>query len=402
MRMEELSESRYIKGTDAVERYLLNLVQEYFKNSNIAATTSREYIIKKAVERMKEEISFDSIGVLSITLPSGEIRTGAVTITLEDLNGEPLISPKLSAFNVNFGQEQNTACEGNDPRLSNARKPLPHQHEISDVIGLEGILSTITGKVERVYGLSHTHDNQNVLDMLVYTGNNTIIDLTLLETLEDKVVKLIEEVRQEIIDYREEINDKVTEIDTKIADILNQINTIKQYILDTNQEYYDLSKKYTDEQVQAAQDIVNAELEKLFTRDMLSDALTIANNIHTLAGSMEFVLKDHFDFTTSASITLPVDSAILDELNVRGQLLQDCSIETFLEYEDVSIGKIVRTTLPHILFNNNLVDGSIQLSTVYSTNQIVLVFDSASLTVSEEIKNAKVIYNVYAKQLVTL
>ena len=106
MRMEELSDSRYIKNTDTVERYLLNLVQEYFKNSNIAPTTSKEYIIKRAVERMREEISYDSIGVLSITLPDGEKRTGAITITLEDLNGEPLISPKYSAFNVNFGNEK--------------------------------------------------------------------------------------------------------------------------------------------------------------------------------------------------------------------------------------------------------------------------------------------------------
>ena len=155
---------------------------------------------------MKEEITFDSIGVLSITLPDGEMRTGAVTITLEDLNGEPLISPKLTAFNVNFGTEAKTACEGNDPRLSDARKPLKHEHEISDIIGLEGILSTLTGKIERVDGFLHEHANSNVLNMLVYTGDNSTIDLTILETLEDKIIAIVEQIRKEIITYKEDIN----------------------------------------------------------------------------------------------------------------------------------------------------------------------------------------------------
>ena len=37
MRMEELSDSRYIKSTDQVERYLLGLVEEYCKNSNVSS-----------------------------------------------------------------------------------------------------------------------------------------------------------------------------------------------------------------------------------------------------------------------------------------------------------------------------------------------------------------------------
>ena len=102
MRMEELSESRYVKNTDSVEKYLLNVVKEYFKNnSNVASTTSREYIIKKAVKRMKEEITFEGIGVLSVALPDDVTpRTGAVVITLQDLHGEPEITTKYSAFNV--------------------------------------------------------------------------------------------------------------------------------------------------------------------------------------------------------------------------------------------------------------------------------------------------------------
>ena len=60
MRMEELSENRYIKGTDTVEKYLLNLVRDFFKQQDFQSPeTSREYIIEKALERMKEEHSFE-------------------------------------------------------------------------------------------------------------------------------------------------------------------------------------------------------------------------------------------------------------------------------------------------------------------------------------------------------
>ena len=44
MRMEELEDSRYIKSTDSVEKYLLGIIQEYFKNSNTALEGSKEFI----------------------------------------------------------------------------------------------------------------------------------------------------------------------------------------------------------------------------------------------------------------------------------------------------------------------------------------------------------------------
>ena len=207
MRLEELMDNRTIKTPDHVERYLLQLVRDYFDNNvNFAPQTSREYIIKKAVERMREEVVFNTIGVLSIVLPNGEIRTGEVKITLDDLNGEPLIENKLSAFNVNFGTTKGTACEGNDIRLYDDRKPLEHVHELSDVIGLNGILSTLKGKLERMDGSLHEHNNKKVIDMLVYTGNHSSIDLASLETLESKVIKLIDSIQEDFINYRHEVN----------------------------------------------------------------------------------------------------------------------------------------------------------------------------------------------------
>ena len=46
MRIEELTNNQFIKGTDSVERYLLDVIKQYFKSNNIE-TDSREYIIRK-------------------------------------------------------------------------------------------------------------------------------------------------------------------------------------------------------------------------------------------------------------------------------------------------------------------------------------------------------------------
>ena len=65
MRMEELANNNFIKGTDSVERYLLDIIKQYFSSNNID-DDSREYIIKKAVEQMKKELNIDNAGVVSV------------------------------------------------------------------------------------------------------------------------------------------------------------------------------------------------------------------------------------------------------------------------------------------------------------------------------------------------
>ena len=40
---------------------------------------------------------------------------------------------KNSAFNKNFGSEEETVCEGNDARLSDTRVPKAHTHKVSDI-----------------------------------------------------------------------------------------------------------------------------------------------------------------------------------------------------------------------------------------------------------------------------
>ena len=400
--MEELSESRYIKSTDTVERYLLNLVEQYFSTHSIASTTSREYIIKKAIERMKEELSYDDIGVLSITLPSGEKRTGAISITLADLHGEPLIAPKLSAFNVAFGDEQNTACEGNDPRLSDARVPIDHNHAIENIIGLEGQLSTILGKVNRVNGLSHSHANKQVLDMLVYTGDKTTIDLDIIFSLEEKINEIVEQIRSEIIEYKSIINEKVEIINAEIIFIQNQLVALRALIIAKNEEYLAQAKAYTNSEIAKLRLYIQQLIAGFITRDDISDLINIAQNVYTLAGSMRFTISSVINTSSTAKEQIKeinIGQDILTELAARSANLMNCQIEALIEYQ--SGGSTLYAPLPYVVFSNNSIDGSIQLGTVYSEEKVVFKFTTISGVVPLEIKSASIIYNVYSKKQIT-
>lgn len=404
MRMEELSDGRYIKNPDTVERYLLNLVQDYFNSSNIASPQSKEYIIQKAVERMKEEITFDNIGVLSITLPNGDTKTGSVSISLEDLNGEPLIYPKLSAFNVNFGTEAKTACEGNDPRLSDARKPLEHTHEIDEVIGLKGALSSLTGKIDRVDGLVHSHLNKNVLDVLVYTGNKDSIDLIALETLEHKVTTDIDAITQGLLEYSKETNTKINEINNKYSETETYLENLQQNNTNANDEYLSLAKQYTDDSINDLNTFINTELNQLTTKELINNALSSATNSFALAGTMTFNLSDILDFTLTSkqlNAIINVNAEIITKLTNIGQTLQDCQITPILQYAEASTGNTVYGTLPFVIISDGAINGYIQSENIYSKNQIALSIAGFS-NVPDEIKNAKIIYNIYAKQTISL
>lgn len=398
MRMEELSDNRYIKGTDTVERYLLNLVQEYFKTANIAATTSREYVIKKAVERMKEEITFDSIGVLSITLPDGEVRTGAVTISLEDLNGEPLISPKLSAFNVNFGTEQNTACEGNDPRLSDARKPLNHAHVISDITGLEGILSTLMAKADRVEDFLHEHNNTNVLNMLVYTGDKSSVDLTVLDTLENKVRQMVTEVENEIAAFENRTNAQIANVNQTITQVRNEIQTLSNTLISVNQQYETQAKNYVDTKVSSLKTFITQEMNKMASATALNELLAVANNCFSLAGSMAVVFNSVINTSNKSYMykaTVPISATIMNELTKRGQTLVDCQIEAVMTYP--SAGKTISRILPHTIMKDYLFDGTFYVNTNYTTNSFDIILETKARAVPADIKECEIIYNVYSR-----
>lgn len=404
MRMEELSEHRYLKKADTVEAYLLNLVQEYFRRTSNAPLTSMEYIIQKCLERMQEELDYEGVGVMSITLPGDETpRTGTVTITLEDLGGEPLITPKLTAFNVDFGQEHGTACEGDDPRLSDKRDPTPHQHQMSDIVGLEGIISSLTGKVERVNGLMHEHSNKDVLDMLIYTGDKSVIDLKHLEDLEDEVNRQLQDVRDHIIEYKNHVDIKVAEANQKLLECQQVAQQIHDFILQKNQEYLQLAKDYTDTQVTNAYNNAMTVIDNTYVKKTDAQQIAhIASNVYTVAGEIDIPIDATIDLSlTTQKVTVSITNDILDEIVARGKTLNDCQFEYVLYYD--YNGKRTHQHLPFILFNDNNVDGSLRAATDVTSKKVILEYDSVSATADTTVLlTATLKYRVLSKKDVVL
>ena len=56
MNFKEFEDGRFEKSTDSVERYLLEIVKQYLTTEADSVENSREYIINKAVDRLKEEL----------------------------------------------------------------------------------------------------------------------------------------------------------------------------------------------------------------------------------------------------------------------------------------------------------------------------------------------------------
>ena len=397
MRMEELSQNRYIKTPDTVEKYLLELVQAYFSEGDKIPEISREHIIQKAVDRMKEELRLDSMGVTSIII-NDEERIGAVTVTLEDLNGEPKIDPKHDAFNVDFGAEKGTACEGNDPRLFDKRTPLPHKHTVSDIIGLEGIISSLNGKVQRIDGLVHEHKNKDILDRLVYTGNNNVIDLTLLDSLKNNIYDLVSEIRQETVDYKNDINNKVIDIESSISNVSSAIDTLKQYIIDTNEDYYKQAKEYTDTKYDSLKSEINTSISGFAEKDELTDILTLAKQSIGLLGTFSFRVSQTMDLSINSnqftgSINIPDD--IMSSMDALGLSIDEYVIEFLLCFKNVS-GLYVYAPIPYIVFNNSSMKGSLEIE--YNSSAVTVTYSCTDKLIPNEIQSGTIICNIYSKQ----
>ena len=340
MRMEELANNNFIKGTDSVERYLLDIIKQYFSSNNID-DDSREYIIKKAVERMKSELDIDNAGVVSV---NGQ--TGDVTITLDSLGGEPLIYPKLSAFNVNFGTEENTACEGNDPRLSDDRHPLQHTHEIAEINGLGGELSSINNNINLLSNKTHKHDNLNALNKIMYSGNKTEkVDLILLETIEDR---LNEETTK--------INDTVLDTKTKTEDLINNTtNELNQYKIDYNNTKTNINNNddtiksevmdHCDTVLEEKKDEINTEISNKITKTQLNSIINSLNQQFSIIYETNIT-----GFITSNNNTITYDLTLPSNIVTALGLLNDkyIKINFSISYISPSLNTNVTTNLPFV------------------------------------------------------
>ncbi len=343
MRMEELANNNFIKGTDTVERYLLDIIKQYFNSNNINED-SKEYIIRKAVNQMKEELNIDNAGVVSI---NGE--TGEVTITLESLGGEPLISPKLSAFNVNFGTEENTACRGNDPRLSDNRHPLPHTHEMSEINGLDGEISSIRNTIDMLDGKTHKHDNLKLLSILTYSGNKSEIDLTLLDNAEDKINTKITTVNNAISDTQTKIDDLISQATNELGQYNTDYSNIKTYVDDKNTQLETSIKQYCDNEFQTKKDAIDIEINNMINKTQLNTFINALNQQFSILYE-----TDILDFITTNDSDVIYDFALpantVNELSSLSE--KEYKINFYINYTDPISNKNITINLPFVYAEN--------------------------------------------------
>ena len=222
---------------DPVERYLRRIIQRYFQIENDISQESKEAIIIQAYTRLKEYINaLDRKYILCLNE-----KSGAIDLTIRDLNGEESFE-KNTAFNKDFCadgiEEADHIVSGDDSRLSNARIPLAHTHEIEDIIGLRELLE----EYHLINGGFHLHTNFSILEMLIYTGSMISIDLLLLEDLEGKVNKAVEkftETNEYFVNTAQKYINQLQNIFTAVYNRLNYIDTnidswIKNFVQDSN------------------------------------------------------------------------------------------------------------------------------------------------------------------------
>ncbi len=183
MEFKENKNNYYTKELNELDRYLLRTIKRYFDLEEINNAASINAIITEAIARYKSSINYENAGVDTLNN-----KFGIVNINITDLNGEKLFE-KLSAFNKDFGTDEDNICIGNDERLSNKRIPTEHHHKILDIVQLRDILDEIKKELGK-YGY-HLHVNIAILNKLKYTGVKTQIDLQELESLGSNITMLL-------------------------------------------------------------------------------------------------------------------------------------------------------------------------------------------------------------------
>lgn len=307
MALEQHEDNRFTKERDDVEKYLLRIIQRYFDIQNVYTQESIEAIIVESLARYKQSIFHEKGGFIF----SLNQKTGHIILTIRDLGGETAFE-KQSAFNKDFGDKADTICEGNDPRLEDAREPLQHEHEISDVKGLAERLKKIVPSNKM-----HIHKNKNILDMLTYTGTKTEIDLIVLDYLEENLKKYYDN----LLYYQRE---EKTITNKAIEDLSNYITIIEQdldyakSLIENAVTWLEDAYKYTDNQIDLLKDKFTRLLLKYMTQDDVQSLKEYFSKIYHLISDGEIAIPDgQFSFTSV------IDDTIIEASSEDGDSLKD-------------------------------------------------------------------------------
>lgn len=251
------------KNVNKVQEYLIRIISRFFDSERIDTENSIEAIVVESLRRFHESIANEVNYVFSV---NG--KKGKVTLTAEDIMAEEAFSKK-SSFNKDFGLTSDTIVAGNDNSLSNARQPLEHGHLTNDIKDLI---------IEELNTSTHSHNNKNVLDILKYTGVNTIIDLIIIEQSQSDFAYTIDAIKKEI-----------SKMNTKRSEILLRQENLSSIVDSTINEYKNLITKmikmlkddygiFIDEEVEALINDSSAVLEKYKSNEIINKVQAQVDN----------------------------------------------------------------------------------------------------------------------------
>lgn len=390
MEFKENKDNYYTKELNDVDRYLLRIIKRYFDLEEINSAASINAIISEAMSRYKFEINYQNAGVNTINN-----KFGIANINISDLNGEKKFE-KLTAFNKDFGNTNNTICEGNDKRLFNKRKPKEHHHKISDVENLKEDIDNI--KKELVKYVYHIHFNANILNRLKYNGTNTQIDLVKLESLGSIVNSLLNTLNKKMYHITDLYNSNKEIIDELVNQIYYFMEKIYNYINSSNENTNKLLINYINEKINKIQtikeDIENNYLDSLD----LSKILDAINNSLLISTTQEIDISkelntqnniDTKDFYNTSSMIGIYEDIIKNYSNKSGWkcsdslsynqdkeeyiiLLSDNEYQSYVH--EVTINNINDGITSVILASNNIGDYLYVLSLNITQDKMSVIF----------------------------
>lgn len=308
MNIVEHNDNLSTKEPSEVEAYLLRIIHRYFDMLNVDNKRSIESMIVESLTRMKRDILHERSFVFSV---NG--RAGHLALTINDFGGEPVFN-KNTAFNKDFtpaGQfVADTICEGNDPRLYDARTPNQHNHqEYNDFIDTNGIpIVDTAGKI--LYRITpgstledllnqgkfsegttvHAHINyDSVLKKLRYTGNRSVIDLAYLDIVKKSLITRRDDANTIYENFPAQLSQalaglgQVDERSKNYYDFINKLTKVPP-------GWYDDAIEYTDQIVKGIEKYCQDFIDSLISPEYLSAFLAELNKyLHAAAPKVKDV-----------------------------------------------------------------------------------------------------------------
>lgn len=370
MSLQEHDNSQYTKEKDEIEKYLLRIVQRYFDIENNYTKESIEAIIVESLARFKQTIIKEKGFLFSLNQ-----KTGHLILTIKDFGGEYTFN-KNSAFNKDFGNQSDTICSGDDVRLENPREPLEHYHDLGDVHELVNALNTLN-----LDGNTHMHNNISTLDILTYSGNKAVIDLTVVDYLQTtvnhycenllyhkaEINKLNTKSVNQILSYRTIISNELLVTISILKDTINWLQDVKNYA-------YKMISHYKLD--------VGKELLNYMTNDSYNKLMNHFNKNKSSKFQGEFGITDGpITFTTYDDYT------IFNEFKETrfNTGISNAKIKLFFRYEDKE-GLTITAPLPYTTIHN--CGGTIVIQGGYTNDGEIVItsnfFNKAPFAITQD------------------